>query len=590
MMQNPAFGSAPPPVLAQPIMPQDFRPLPMEATAPSVVAAPGFDPLLPFIVPQARDRWLSVLVRGYTPELIEGILRGAFSGNLLYQWQLFDLMEGTWPHLQKDLNELKRAVRSMDVSVAPYAEKGKEPTPEAQQRADLVERALREMLGQPAKDQNDLGATIYDLLDAWGKGISVLEIDWELRASTGQPPAYLPKGTRWIHPWNYGYPSIGADLMLDTTRINTQVNAIPTYYQPLRPIVQQYAPFPDNKFLLSIVKQKSGHPIGGAMLRVLAWWWCAANFSSEWLLNYAQLFGIPFRWAEYDQTKPGLLDLIQQMMENMGSAGWAAFPAGTKLQFMEGAKSAAENPQAYVLTFADKIADIVILGQTLTTDVGGSGSRALGEVHEGVRGDILEGAGTHVSNIFSHQFAPAVLYLNFGDRALCPTVFLGAEEVTDAKDLADRDATLLDRGVEMPAEWFYRRHDIPQPQPGQAVIKKAAAPLPGGIDADQASVQAKDATEQLAENVMQNVTGVEARWLGGIKPLFVRLAAAAQSHKLTDEDFIRVVETAAKNMPELFPQLKTKELAKELENTMATALVNGVAKGVMLRGGGSVTR
>ena len=36
----------------------------------------------------------------------------------------------------------------------------------------------------------------------------------------------------------------------------------------------------------------------------MAWWWCAANFSADWLLNYAQIFGIPIRWTTYAQGVP----------------------------------------------------------------------------------------------------------------------------------------------------------------------------------------------------------------------------------------------------------------------------------------------
>jgi hypothetical protein len=83
-------------------------------------------------------------------------------------------------------------------------------------------------------------------------------------------------------------------------------------------------PLPENKFLIGINKIQSGN-LGGPLLRPLAWWWCAATFASDWLLNLAQVFGLPSggRLRGASRTKPwrSWADASQH-----GSAGWAAFP------------------------------------------------------------------------------------------------------------------------------------------------------------------------------------------------------------------------------------------------------------------------
>ena len=62
-------------------------------------------------------------------------------------------------------------------------------------------------------------------------------------------------------------------------------------------------------------------------------WWCAANFSADWLLNFAQVFGLPLRWATYDPAAPQeTVDGLCEMLQKMGSAGWGAFPNGTALE------------------------------------------------------------------------------------------------------------------------------------------------------------------------------------------------------------------------------------------------------------------
>ena len=93
-------------------------------------------------------------------------------------------------------------------------------------------------------------------------------------------------------------------------------------------------PFPADRVIVAKCKTKSGSILGGALLRPLVWWWCAANFSADWLLNFAQIFGVPLRWATYDPTAAQeTVDRICNMLQNMGSAGWAAFPTtGTALE------------------------------------------------------------------------------------------------------------------------------------------------------------------------------------------------------------------------------------------------------------------
>ena len=48
---------------------------------------------------------------------------------------------------------------------------------------------------------------------------------------------------------------------------------------------------------------------------------------------------------------------------------------------MDGIKGGESLPQVALMNESDKACDILMLGQTLTTDVGSSGSRALGDVH-----------------------------------------------------------------------------------------------------------------------------------------------------------------------------------------------------------------
>lgn len=571
------------------------RPAIQAAAAPVPINPQPSTDLVRIITPSVRDRWQSASIRQYTPESIENTLRGALvGGDLVAIWELFNLMEETWPELLTALIELKDDVAAADLIVQPWALKGEEPSAEAQRRAKLFEQTLWTMRPRPQADENDMRGTIKDLLDAWGKGISVVEIDWGVR--TGASPALIaPVDTRWIHPRYYGYPADSAELKLNAREIQLGADAARFNSSTLQRFnaAGQWIEFAPDKFLIGIAKAKSGHPIGGALLRAIAWWWAASNFSAEWLLNFAQIFGLPIRWATYDPARPGLLQDICDMLENMGSAAWGAFPAGTTIELKEAGKGGEKSlPQASILDRANRQVRMLILGQTLTGDEGDSGSRALGEVHERILGGRKRAALDWVCAVLSYQLAPAFCRLNFGDDAECPCVMPAqGEEKETPKEKAERDEILSRIGFKFEADAAYQRHNLPRPAKGADVIETPApAPDPNGNGDYQPStndqaVQAKDATDQLTENVLEKLTSVQARWLAGVKPFFRTLIERAD--KMTDEEWRTegeaVLLKARRELPELFDKLDADALAEAMEEAMSAAVVNGAVKGAMKR-------
>lgn len=372
--------------------------------------------------PQAIGRWLMPSVAAITPTYIETVLRGALMGSHQNAHELFQLMEDTWPRLTKNANQLKREVVTelCGWRARPYEEEDEPPTESAIEKAKLVNAALRSMMPEAGQDENDFEATVYDLLDAWLKGVSVLEINWTSKRAGSAGEIITPISTIYwpCHRWGWaeeGWLGIIADGNPGTMAGKNQV-----------------MPFPPDKFMVGICKARSGHAVGGALLRALAWWWCAANFSADWLLNFAQIFGLPFRWANYATgTSEAQVTAICAMLQNMGSAGWAAFPAGTTLELKEAGHTGQDTPQGDMLDRADRNCDLLILGQTLTSDVSqNAGSRSQGEVHERVKNELTMAAAGWVARVFNTQLIPSIIRLNYGAEAVQDDLpqFKGADE------------------------------------------------------------------------------------------------------------------------------------------------------------------
>lgn len=470
---------------------------------------------------QAMGNWLLPSLASVTPQYIETILRGALGGNHVQQWELFDLMEDTWPRLLKNLGEIKGAVEAMDWKLEAWAEENMPPSDEALERKQLISAAVWEMNPAPDRDDNGFEQTIADILDAWGKGVSVCEIIWEDRRVGNLGDMHVPNCTTWIHPNNYAWSEegfLGLNLGRDTSA---------GVFASRGPA--NIVPFPEHKFIIAINKAKSGPPLTAARLRALAWWWCAGNFSADWLMNLAQLFGIPFRWATYaDNADDDTVDEINDMLENMGSSGRGAFPEGTNLNFLDSGKAAGTSPQDGLLDRADKACDLLILGQTLTSDVGasGGGSLALGKVHKGVREQIIQSAANFVARVFNQQLIPAILAENYGDADQAPYF---CPEFESEKDLA-ATATLIksavDTGLQVPEKWAHAELNIPLPQAGEKCIERQApaspfgfgpgnerqgnpkpqdvaedSPSPGGEGRDEGELEARNALRAAAANL-----------------------------------------------------------------------------------------
>ena len=387
-------------------------------------AASGIPPALARILrPAAASRWLMPNLGAITPQYIEQVLRGALAGNHVEQWELFDLMVDTWPELAACQAELVEGVMRKKMSFQPWCEEGEAASDMAAERQALVSAALRRMRPDPAADENDLDGTLRDILSGWMVGMTALEIDWHVVSAGKLGAITAPRATYWVHPQSYGWNHQG--------RLTLR-------------LPQGQMELPPHKFLVGLHKAKSGPAAGNALLRPLAWWWCAANFASDWLLNLAQIFGLPFRWANYDPNAPqATVDAICNMLQNMGSAGWAAFPAGTTLELKHESVSGDNSPQGELLDRADRYARLLLLGQTMSgsQDASKGGGKAFGAVESKVKDERMEAAGKYACGVINNQLIPSILVLNYGDADEPPCVCL-ADETEAGVDDAQRDSIL----------------------------------------------------------------------------------------------------------------------------------------------------
>lgn len=445
------------------------RNAPVSPAVAAKPAAPAPNGLARILRPNASQRWVMPSVASITPQYIESVLRGALTGNHVQQWELFDLMFDTWPELASCQQELIEGVMAQKIVYNAWAEEDEAPTDTAVEKKTLVSAALRQMRSATGADENDLDDTIKDILDGWFRGVTCLETEWHTVPAGKLGAIIAPRATFWAHPNYFAWGEDG--------RVGLNLGGGIT-------------PFPEHKFLLAIHKAKSGSALGGAMLRPLAWWWCAANFASDWLLNLAQLFGLPFRWANHDpNASQETVDAICNMLQNMGSAGWAAFPAGTTLELKDAGKSGDHSPQGDLLDRADRYARMLVLGQTMSgsQDSSKGGGKAFGEVESAVKNQRIAAAGKYACKVINTQLIPSIVGLNYGSSTECPCIDLVPDSEAGSGE-ASRDL-ILSKMMPIPHAYLRAKYNVPEAALGEpATTVNSDASLPDNFSQQLAAL------------------------------------------------------------------------------------------------------
>lgn len=423
-----------------------------------------------------------------TPQYVEMLLRGMLFGNHVQGMELFTVMMDSDPEIASCVQEYTDAVLKKRLVIEPYHEDDEEPTDTAIEKAKVCSAALRNM--RPAADlnENGLDGTVRDIAFARFHGTSVLEADWTTldgeRFMKGVPgvtgQVQCVRSTYWVHPVCYGWDvngRMGITVTQDSLKKTSDAawGSKPSATgSAVNPRAQYVQPFPQDNFIIAVGNGKTGSIYGKSCLRALAWWWIASNFCGDYLMKYAELFGIPLRKATYDPNTPAHIKAeIRQILQSAGSEPWTMMPKGAEVEFERGSGGAGDSPQAFLFRFANEMKRKVILHQTMS---GGAGSAGTGigkggmETEDaGPKADCVDAGAKAVCEVFNLQLIPSILTLNYGDGGdmEAPVAKLVDYEEGNYND-AQRDQ-LLSQIIDLPDSWVRRKYSVPKLGTGDKV-------------------------------------------------------------------------------------------------------------------------
>lgn len=120
--------------------------------------------------------------------------------------------------------------------------------------------------------------------------------------------------------------------------------------------------------------------------------------------QFAEIFGMPIRIATTSSRNPKDKAAIEDMLEQMGSAAWGAFPEGTTIELIGSKQTDAYEVYDRRVERANSEISKKILGQTMTMDDGSSLSQA--KVHAEVAEDVKFADRVFLHDIINDDLLP----------------------------------------------------------------------------------------------------------------------------------------------------------------------------------------
>lgn len=399
-----------------------------------------------------RDRWSTYPSQGLSPQKLADIFKEADGGDVYRQAELFEEMEEKDTHLSCELGTRKNAVLGLDYDILAFSDSAED-------------KKIRDFCADVLFNLDSFEDALRDLLDALGKGYSLVEILWSADGTKA-----VISGFKWIHAKRAVFYDRGAG---DPWAKSLEAPKITTAAQPF--MGEDMPPF---KLVYHRYKARSGYDTRAGLLRVCAWMYLFKNYSMKDWIAFAEVFGMPLRLGKYD---PGAgtaeKDALIAAVQSLGTDAAGIISKNTEIEFVETVKNTGPNNiYESLASFCDKQMSKAILGQTATTE-GTPGKLGNEDAQDKVRRDLLEADAEALAKTVRFQIIRPLVGYNFGWDKPLPWFKLMYDPPEDLKTLSEVYRNIHSMGQRISEEHVSERFKIPLPQEGETVLPSAAGPI-----------------------------------------------------------------------------------------------------------------
>lgn len=468
--------------------------------------------------------------QGLNPVRLARLLRDAEEGDPTAYFELAEEMEEKDLHYRSVLATRKNQVAGLDITVEAASDKAEDVAD-----ADLIRAWLR---------RDELQGELFDILDAVGKGMSIIEIIWDTSERQWQPARLEWRDPRWFE--------------FDQADGRT----------PLLRGLGGALPLAPYKFIRHVHKSKSGLPIRGGLARPVAWAYLFKNFDVKSWVVFAETFGHPLRLGKWGQgaseaDKAALLTAVRNIAQDAA----AIVPASMAIEFVEAKNSGNIDLFEKMADWFDRQISKAVLGQTGTTDVGQHVGTA--NAHERVRGDIEASDCVQLSATLNRDLVRPFIALNSGRRKAYPRLRVFRPDPEDLDALVNRIEKLVPLGLRVERSWMADKIGVPDPDEGAELLAPPgqAAPPGGAKDEDIAANAVQPSDRDDVDELTDQLDAAAAPAMDAIIAQIRDLVATASN-----------LQEVADRLVELYPDLDAGPLAEALRRALTVAELGGRAE------------
>lgn len=248
-------------------------------------------------------------------------------------------------------------------------------------------------------------------------------------------------------------------------------NIVYTPYNEPRLVTQQnsyegedIAPF---SFTIFTPDRRFDNPYGKGLSRIAAYWFVFKRDSMTRLMVALDKFGSPFVIAKRpDNASPEEIAAVRKAISGAISSCGLDVPESFTIELAQAAISGTVNLHEFAMRYPDEQIAKLILGQTLTMQMGDTGSYAASQTHADMRLDFLKKDARALGLALREQLLTPLVQFNFPPQLwhMVPTPVWDLDPPADAKANADRYDTLRNKvGLKLKASQVYADCNADQP-------------------------------------------------------------------------------------------------------------------------------
>lgn len=208
----------------------------------------------------------------------------------------------------------------------------------------------------------------------------------------------------------------------------------------------------------------------GELMNAVPWIITKRQATGDWA-QYAQLFGMPIREYTYDGSDWETMEALKEEAEAQGSNGVYFHTSDTAMRLVDPAtRSGSSELYDKLMQKCDEQISILILGNTLTTAVGDSGSRALGDVQKSEEDAILEDDRGYILDVLNYEMSD--IFTNLGINTEGGEWVYAEKERVDKTQQADIVVKMNSLGLPISDDYLYDTFGIDKPDNYEELIKR----------------------------------------------------------------------------------------------------------------------